>query len=354
MYSVVIISLLMFIFACKKDIIIGPEIEIGSSSSSYSSSGLILSNTFGGLDDDRAYSVQQTTNGGYIIAGYTRSYGAGSSDAWLIKTDGSGNLTWSNTFGGSAYDDAYSVKQTTDGGYIIAGRTYSYDAGGGDAWLIKTDGSGNQLWSKTFGGSYIDYAYSVNQTTDGGYIIAGYTLSYGAGGSDVWLIKTDDSGNQLWSKTFGGSGYDYARSVKQTTDGGYIIAGYTESYRPGFKDVWLLIKTDGSGNQLWSNTFGDSFADDAYSVQQTTDGGYIIAGRTGSYGAGSYDVWLIKTDGSGNQLWSNTFGDSFADDAYSVQQTTDGGYIIAGNTYSYGAGQSDVWLIKTDGNGNIQ
>jgi len=202
---------------------------------------------------------------------------------------------WSKTFGGSGWDVANSVQQTSDGGYIIAGRTDSYGAGPGDAWLIKTDSSGKEEWSKTFGGSGHDRANSVQQTSDGGYIIAGRTNSYGAGSNDAWLIKTDSSGKEEWSKTFD-SRYDGANSVQQTLDGGYIIAGYTGSYGPGYDDAWL-IKTDSSGKEEWSKTFGDPrrYRDDrAYSIQQTLDGGYIIAGYTESYGAGDHDAWLIK------------------------------------------------------------
>jgi hypothetical protein len=247
--------------------------------------------TFGGSGNDHGHSVQQTSDGGYVIAGSTGSYGAGSADVWLIKTDSSGNMAWNKTFGGSGNDYGHSVQQTSDGGYVIAGSTGSYGAGNDDVWLVKTDSSGNAAWNKTFGGSSEDHGYSVRQTSDGGYIIAGYTGSYGAGG-DVWLVKTDSSGNAAWNKTFGGSSEDHGYSVRQTSDGGYIIAGYTGSYGAG-GDVWLM-KADSSGNATWDKTLGGSNSDYSWSVQQTSDGGYIIAGYTGSYGAGGSDIWLIK------------------------------------------------------------
>jgi hypothetical protein len=308
--------------------------------------------TFGGTGWDRANSVQQTSDGGYIVAGFTYSYGAGGRDAWLIKTDSLGNKQWDKTFGGIGWDDASSVQQTTDGGYIVAGETGSYGAGSGDVLLIKTDPAGNMQWYKTLGGSDYDAGRCVQQTGDGGYIIVGNTLSFGAGSTDVWLIKTDANGVKEWDETFGGSSTEHGKSVQQTADGGYIIGAYSEA-SDILGDAWL-IKTDANGNKEWDETFGGPGydADEFLDARQTTDGGYIIAAETSSYGAGSCDAWLIKTDGFGIQTWEKTFGGPDCDYAYSVQQTNDGGYILVGGTASYGAGSHDVWLIKTDENGN--
>ena len=263
--------------------------------------------------------------------------------------------TWEKTFGGTSDDLGVSVQQTTDGGYVIAGWTeWTESSGdGGDVYLIKTDDNGDSLWTKTFGDTSSDFAYSVQQTTDGGYVIAGTTLSFGNGG-DVYLIKTDGNGDSLWTKTFRRVAQNDGYSVQQTTDGGYVITGLTMSAGNG-GDVWL-IKTDGNGDSLWTKTFGGTNLDLGHSVQQTTDGGYVIAGATASFG-NAWDVYLIKTDGNGDSLWTKTLGDTSSDFAYSVQQTNDGGYIITGATViptdSYGNGISDVYLIKTDGNGNV-
>ncbi len=307
--------------------------------------------TFGGDSTERGWSVQQTSDGGYILVGDTRSYGAGGSDFWLVKTDSNGNKEWDKTFGGTGLEWACSVQQTSDGGYVLAGRTDSYGAGGGDFWLVKTDSNGNKVWDKTFGGTNSDSAHSVQQTSDGGYILAGDTGSYGAGNGDFWLVKTDSNGNKEWDKTFGGNSIDWAYSVQQTSDCGYILAGHTYSYGAGDEDFWL-IKTDSEGNKEWDKTFGGTNGDRARSVQQTSDDGYILAGDTESYGVGSWDFWLVKTDSEGNKVWDKTFGGTATDWAYSVQQTSDSGYILAGATMSYGAGNFDFWLVKTDSNGN--
>jgi hypothetical protein len=206
------------------------------------------SQTYGGTGDDEAYSVIQTSDGGYALAGYTDSYGAYSFqyDFWLVKTDASGNAQWNRTYGGTGNDQAYALVQTSDGGYALAGRTNSFGAGQYDFWLVKTDYAGNMQWNKTYGGTSYDYAYSVVQTSDGGYALAGHTRSFGAGSTDFWLVKTDASGNAQWNKTYGGTEFDAAYALVETGDGGYALAGITLSYGASNSDFWL-VKTDENG-----------------------------------------------------------------------------------------------------------
>jgi hypothetical protein len=328
--------------------------------------------TYGGSKNDGASSIQQTKDGGYIVAGYTKSFGAGGSDVYIIKLDENGNIVWEETYGGRNDDGASSIQQTTDGGYIVAGGTNSYGAGGSDVYIIKLDENGNIVWEKTYGGSKNDGASSIQQTKDGGYIVAGWTRSFGKGDYDVYIIKLDENGDKVWEKTYGKSKDDGANSIQQTTEGGYIVAGWTWSFGKG-EDVYI-IKLDGNGNKIWEKNYSAEGWDEASSIQQTKDGGYIVAGWTKSFGPNErvvypiygivyWDVYIIKLNVNGNKIWEKIYkGGSFGNLeslytttdnwVYSIQQTKDGGYIVAGWTSGYKVKGENVYIIKLDANGN--
>ena len=344
---------------------------------------------YGGSGYNWVESIQQTTDGGYIVSGLSESNDGdvsgnnGGFDAWIIKLDISGNLEWEKNYGGSDEDIALSIQQTIDGGYIIAGRTKSNNGdveenqGGVDAWIIKLDTSGNLEWEKTYGGSGWEATLSIQQTTDGGYIVGGWSESNDGdvggnqGGVDAWIIKLDISGNLEWEKNYGGSMEDAICSIQQTTNDGYIAAGITKSNdgdveeNNGKYDYWIL-KLDVTGNIEWEKSYGGSDWDGASSIQQTTDNGYIVAGRTGSNdgdvgGAdGWFDYWILKLDTEGNLEWEKKYGGSGWDAAHSIQQTKDGGYIAAGvsdsNDGDVGGDneEKDAWIIKLDVEGNIE
>ena len=313
---------------------------------------ITFAETYGGERDDVCKSIQQTNDGGYIIAGWTYSFGSGDADVWLIKIDKNGKKMWDKTYGDKHWEEGHSVQQTSDNGYIILGMTFPPIEDGANVWLIKTDNNGNLQWDETYRqGNWAD-GRSVQQTNDGGYIIAGWTQPDNDLG-DFLLIKTDNNGQILWKKNYGGNSSEGSSSVQQSNDGGYIIIGSTSSYGAGGFDM-LMIKTDLNGNFEWNKTIGGLNDDKGASVLQTDDWGYIIVGSTESFGAGDSDAWLIKTDCNGDHIWMKTFGGKYDDSAYSVDITTDGGYIIIGMTESYGAGGSDIWLIKTDSSGNEQ
>ena len=365
--------------------------------------------TYGGSDTDMVHSIQQTSDGGYIVAGGTESFDAGSGDVWLVKIDAHGNITWQKTYGNANREDIDSIQQTTDGGYIVggasatalpdklilkldtngnvtwqkkigggsidytaciqqttdggyitAGGTQSFGLGGFDFWIVKLDQSGTVTWQKTYGALAWDCAYSIQQTSDGGYIVAGRTESFGSGSNDFWILKLDQSGAVTWEKTYGGSGYERATSVQQTNDGGYIVAGHTDSFGVN-GDMWILKLTE-TGTVTWQKTYGGNLGEQANSIQQTSDGGYIVVGYTTSFGAGNGDIWILKLDQSGEVTWEKTYGGSGNDnisneDMYFshglIQQTSDGGYIVGGYTVSFGAGDRDMWVLKLDANGNI-
>lgn len=348
----------------------------------------------GGSKEDEAFSIVQSGDGGYVVAGYSysddgdiakhhKSTDYDNSDFWIVKIDFAGNIEWQKTPGGTKDEIAFSVVSTNDGGYAVAGYSYSNDGdvsgnhGDADFWVVKLDSEGKIQWQKSLGGSKEEYAYSIVQTIDGGYVVAGYTdsndgdVSGNHGNADSWIVKLDSKGNIIWQKTLGGTGDDYAYSIIQTTDGGYIFAGWSYSNNGdvarnhGESDYWI-VKLDSKGNFSWQKLLGGSGEDQAYSIIQTVDGSYVIAGYsysddgdvTGNHGDSDY--WIVKLDSAGNILWQKSLGGSGEDDAFSIVNTNDGGYIVGGNSNSNDGdvfgnhGNADCWIVKLDTSGNFQ
>jgi len=303
-------------------------------------------NTFGGTNVDYGTSVRQTNDMGFIVSGYT-SFGVGWWDVYLIKTASDGTLQWSQTFGGTGDDKARSVEQTNDGGFIITGQSSSFGAGDNDIYLIKKFSDGTLQWAKTYGGTDGDYGLSAKETNDGGFIITGIIFGFGSGG---YLIKTSSDGTLQWSKVFGGTGGGVGYSVQQTNDGGFILTG-SSGNGAGYSDIYL-VKTASDGNLQWEKTYGGWGYDYGQSVRQTNDGGYIIGGYTNSFTTNGFnDFYLLKTDSNGVLLWSKTYGETNGEDGFSAEQTKDGGFIIAG-IINFGVGHNNFYLVKTDNNGN--
>jgi hypothetical protein len=307
---------------------------------------------FGEKGTDIANSIIQTRDGGYAVAGSIWTIYASKQDIWAIKLDENGNIEWGKTFDEDENDIAYSIIQTEDGGYAVAGSAGVRVWGETNCWVIKLDAKGNMEWDNNFGGTGWDEIYSIIQTKDGSFITTGCVWSKGAGRGDVCVAKLNKRGNMVWDKTFGGSENDEAYSIIQTNDGGYTIAGFTVLEDTGDRDFWV-IKLDKDGNKVWDKTLGGTSEDWANSIIQTEDRGYAVAGWTKSMGAGKTDVWIVKLDKRGNLVWDKIFGGSENDEAHSIIQTDDGGYAVAGWTKSKGTGNSDIWIIKLDENGNL-
>jgi len=306
------------------------------------------SKTYGRTGYDASGNVILTVDGGYAMSGYTNSSGAGGNDYWLVKTDSFGNVQWNKTYGGAGSESCYNVYQTADRGYLMVGITTSFGAGGVDGWLVKTDASGNMQWNKTYGTSGNDLLYSLVQASDGGYLLKGR-----ASGA-TWLTKTDVNGNIQWNKTYptpyGGNPF----TIIQTSDGGYAFAAVNTTIAGTQIGDALLVKIDSSGNMQWNQTYGGPALDVGWGLVQTKDGGYAMSGLTASFGAGGQDGWLIKTDVNGNMQWNKTYGGTDNDSLQTIVLTTDGGFAIGGKTNSFGAGKTDMWLVKTDSYGNVQ
>jgi regulation of enolase protein 1 (concanavalin A-like superfamily) len=305
---------------------------------------ILWSKTYGGPLSDRGYSVTQTSEGEFVIAGYTDFYGVDVSDVYLIKTDANGDTVWTMTYGGPSSDRGYSIIQTDDGGFAVTGHTWLQSVNY-EIYVIRTDAYGDTLWTRTYGGVNNDQARSIAQTSDGGFIITGYTETYSSGSSNIYLVRTDPNGDLLWEQAYGGIGDDWGYDVAQTSDGGYIIVGWTSAYGDGNGDVYL-IRTDTNGDVLWAQSYGGNQWESGYSVTQSADGGFVVAGTSSSYGSGGYDVYLIKVNSLGDTLWTRTYGSTGWEQGSSIARTSDDGYIVAGWTNSYGVGETDIYLLR--------
>jgi hypothetical protein len=295
--------------------------------------------TYGGPDVEQGKDIIITQDG-YLLVGSTRSFGAGEQDVYLVKTGFGGDTLWTRTYGGSDNDVGYSLCPGYDSNYIIVGETHSYGADSGDVYVICVDANGDTLWTKAFGGTDRDCAYSVQPTYDQGYIIAGQTHSFGAGEGDFWLIKINEQGHEEWAKTYGRFQNDVAYCVRQTNDHGFVVAG--SGFWSMLGNEMVIYRTNERGDSLWKHCNGSLNNDEAYAIIELTNlSGYIFAGNF------SYDAYIVRLDTSGSTLWSAMYGGIDNECAYDIKETHDQGYIVAGITNSYGAGGLDIYLVKT-------
>ena len=303
--------------------------------------------TYGGLGSDEGNSVQQTSDGNFIVCGSTGSFGAGGGDIYLILLDPFGNLIWSQTYGGPGVEQGRCVRQTNDGGFIIAGFTNSFGAGGYDGYVVRTDPAGVMLWDRTYGGSDWDRFYSIDLVADSFYV-AGSTYSEGAGGSDAWITKIDDLGFGIWSRTDGGPGLDQAWSVKRTPDDGAILA--VEAADPDDDIDAGLRKFDAFGSIEWPFSSGGDSVDIGYDVSVADDGGYVLCASTSSFGP--FPSFLItKVDGSGSFLWQQVYSAPGAYEPRSIVGRSDGTFAMAGVTTAFGFGGDEAYFMLVDSAG---
>ncbi len=306
--------------------------------------------TYGGSDYDICLDAIQSSDGGYIQVGGSYSFSVGDEDGYMVKTRSNGTFNWSKIYGGSEQDHLWCVIQTSDGGYLLGGGTWSFNAGWEDAWAVKTNASGDTMWTRKYGGSHYDRIYSVLEVSDG-YFLAGYTFSYGAGGADFWVIKTDFNGNPQFTETFGGPGQEQCQFISEAVDGDIVLIGWTDSFGAGNADFWLVKMTD-DGDSVLSHTYGSLGLDKCYAGAKTSDGGYVLAGQTDPDGNSISDVWLVRTAYNGDSLWSGIYGGGASEWCNSVSQTPEGGFILTGATYSYNpSGYTDAYLLKVAENG---
>lgn len=303
---------------------------------------------------DAGYAMQTTNDGGVVVAGETYSVYPGLTDVWILKLDSLGNSDWQRLYGGEKFERALSIQQTSDGGFIVAGSTDSFDVGGGtggtDAWVLRLAGNGDILWQKAYGGERNDEARDIQETSDGGFIFTG-RINVGSH-EEPWIVKLNSSGDVEWEKTIGIVSSDWVNSVREVGNGDLLVAGHTSSYGAGSDDMWL-IRFSSEGEIIWQKTFGSTLSDGGGSIQVVSDGGFIVAGSTRSFGAGGQDAWILRLDDNGQIIWQRAYGGNADESASSVQATSDGGFIIAGSTESFGMLFYDAWVIKLDSLGNV-
>jgi hypothetical protein len=308
--------------------------------------------TYGGTGDEDAFWVQQTSDRGFIVGGTTASFGV-SQDCWIVKLNSDGNIQWQRAYGGDGLDYLMSMQQTADGDYIAAGGTESFGAGRRNFWVLKLDEDGEIHWQNAYGGDNIDGpASAIQQTNDGGYITGGFTYSFGDGG-DLLVFKLDAVGNIEWQKNYGGTGTERrVENIRQTSDGGFILTSSTTSFTP-LSSVWVL-KLDEDGEIQWQKVYSDAAASiDVEDVQLTNDRGYILLAEMDVRPL-DHDFWVLKLDEDGDIQWQKAYGGTGDEDAQPIRQTSDGGYIMGGSTTSFGVSGEDCWIVKLDSDGSIQ
>jgi len=308
---------------------------------------------YGGSDDDYCIDGGATPDGGYLLAGRTSSFGSGASDVWVLKLDAAGHLLWQSAFGGSDLDIANGMDLTDDGGCIIVGRSRSAGTGDLDTWAWRLDSGGNRLWQATYPGNQNVELMSVTATPDGGCIAAGRGDPCGGGKVQPYCVRFDGSGTVLWQRAYDGFGTFALADIDLTVDGGCLLAGYaTDTGGAGGCEAWCS-KLDAAGNIVWQKTYGGTGEDRLTTVHASADGGCIVAGVTESFGAGLMDGWSMKLDASGEVVWQKTYGGGGNDGLGDVYPADDGGCVLAGGTQSFGMGAMDGWYLIVDATGDI-
>jgi hypothetical protein len=311
--------------------------------------------TYGGTGTDVGSSVTQTADGGFLAAGSTDSAGAGSSDLWILRTDFEGNVLWEKTYGGNSmeYMEFSAIRETSDRGIVVAGASATLGVGGMyDGWLVRLDGMGQVLWEKSYGGAMNDFLFRPFEVGGGRFIAIGGTGSFGSGGGDAWVLWIDEHGQLTQEMAYGAHGDEMAIGASLTT-AGLLLGGTTSSFGAGGRDAWAMLVDPVTGAVVWSKSYGGASDDSFWGVTAVGDGGFVVVGSTESFGAGGSDAWVMKLDGNGNPLWEKTYGGSGDDDASSVVEMDHGNIAVLGRTESFGLGNNDVWLLILDQSGNI-